>query len=172
MKNRELGRYATAAIVIGGIVGTYFFSRPRKGTVKTYLDIKRQKKVDRNLLTPANATFGIVWGTIYAGTIALAIHQALPDQLNNPRYQKAQPWFRINYILTIVFGILFSKSDKKNRIGAAVTTISMLPAAIGLHRALDAGGDPVAEPENTLRKFIGVYAGWLTAASAISATTL
>jgi tryptophan-rich sensory protein len=162
MKNRELGRYATAAIVIGGIVGTYFFSRPRKGTVKTY----------RNLLTPANATFGIVWGTIYAGTIALAIHQALPDQLNNPRYQKAQPWFRINYILTIVFGILFSKSDKKNRIGAAVTTISMLPAAIGLHRALDAGGDPVAEPENTLRKFIGVYAGWLTAASAISATTL
>jgi tryptophan-rich sensory protein len=172
MKNRELGRYVTAGIVIGGIVGTYFFSRPRKNVAKTYLDIKRQKKVDRNLLTPANATFGIVWSTIYAGTIALAIHQALPDQLNNPRYQKAQPWLRINYLLTMVFGLFFAKSEKKHRIGAAITTIAMLPAAIGLHRALEVGGEPVSEPENTLRKFIGIYTGWLTAASAISATTL
>ena len=172
MKDTKTGRYATAAIVIGGIIGTYFFSRPRKKSIETPLDEKRQEKVDRNLVTPANATFGIVWSTIYAGTIALAIHQALPSELDNPRYRKAQPWLRLNYILTGVFGYFFSKSDKKSRIGAAITTISMLPAAIGLHRALEIGQTEVHGPENILRKFVSLYTGWLTAASAVSATTL
>ena len=172
MKDNKTGRYATAAIIIGGIVGTYFFSRTRKNAVKTYLDKKRQEKVDRNLVTPANETFGIVWSTIYAGTVSLAIHQALPSQLENPRYRKAQPWLRLNYILTGVFGYFFSKSDKKNRIGAALTTISMLPAAIGLHRALEIGQTEVDGAENVIRKFISLYAGWLTAATAVSATTL
>ena len=172
MRDNKTGRYATAAIVIGGIIGTYFLSRPRKKVIETPLDKKRQEKVDRNLLTPANATFGIVWGTIYAGTIALAIHQALPAERDNPRYRKAQPWLRLNYILTGVFGYFFSKSDKKSRIGAAITTISMLPAAIGLHRALEIGQTAVEGPENALRKFVSLYTGWLTAASAVSATTL
>lgn len=172
MKDSKTGRYATAAIVIGGIIGTYFFSRPRKKTLETPLDEKRQERVDRNLVTPANATFGVVWSTIYAGTIALAIHQAMPSELANPRYRKAQPWLRLNYILTGIFGYLFSQSDKKSRIGAAITTISMLPAAIGLHRALEIGETEVNGPENILRKFVSLYTGWLTAASAVSATTL
>jgi tryptophan-rich sensory protein len=172
MRTRESGRYVTAAIVIGGIISTYILSRKRTTTVETYRDLKRKRKIDRNLLTPANATFGIVWSVIYTGTIALAVHQALPSQLDNPRYRKAQIWLRLNYILTAVFGYFFSKSDKKSRIGAAITTIAMLPAGIGLHRALDVAGESVSEPENTLRKFISVYAGWLTAASAVSTTTL
>jgi len=172
MKDHANGRYLTAAIVIGGIVGTYFFSRPKKKGVKTALDHKKQKKVDRNLVTPANATFGIVWSTIYAGTIALAVHQALPSERQNPRYKKAQPWLRLNYILSGVFGYFFSKSDKTSRIGAAITTISMLPAAIGLHQALEIGQTEVKGPENILRKFISLYTGWLTAATAISLTTL
>lgn len=172
MKDNKTGRYATAAIVIGGIIGTYFFSRPRKKIVASSLDEKRQKKVDQNLVTPANATFGIVWSTIYAGTVALAIHQALPSQLANPRYRKAQPWLRLNYLLTGVFGYFFSKSDKTSRIGAAVTTIGMLPAAIGLHRALEIGLTEVHGPENILRKSVSIYTGWLTAATAVSATTI
>jgi tryptophan-rich sensory protein len=173
MKNRKIERYTTAAIVIGGIIGTWFLSRPRKGIVKTRLDRIQQKKIDRNLMTPANATFGIVWSVIYSGTLALAVHQALPSQLSNPRYQKAQWWFRINYLMTMVFGYFFSKSDKKSRIAAAVTTIGMLPAAIGLHSSLEIGENAdLPEPEKTLGKFISIYAGWLTAASAVSATTL
>lgn len=172
MKDIKTGRYITAAIVIGGMVGTYFFSRPRKKAIETPLDKKRQEKVDKNLVTPANATFGIVWSTIYIGTLALAIHQALPSQMLNPRYQKAQPWLRISYLLTGVFGYFFSKSDKNSRIGAAITTITMLPAAIGLHRALEIGQTEVTGPENIIRKSISLYTGWLTAASAVSTTTL
>ncbi|WP_254413435.1 tryptophan-rich sensory protein [Dyadobacter diqingensis] len=172
MKVNRFGRYTTAAIVIGGIIGTYFFSRPRKNTLKTPLDKKRQDKVDRNLVTPANATFGIVWSAIYVGTVALAIHQAMPSQLQNPRYHKAQSWLRLNYLSTAIFGYFFAKSDKKSRIGAAITTISMLPAAIGLHRALEIGQTDVKGAEHILRKFISLYTGWLTAATAVSATTL
>jgi tryptophan-rich sensory protein len=172
MKDNSIGRYTTAAIVLGGIIGTYFFSRSRKQVIETPLDKKRQEKVDRNLVTPANATFGIVWSVIYLGTVGLAIHQAMPSQLHNPRYRKAQFWLRLNYILTALFGYFFSKSDKKNRIGAALTTISMLPAAIGLHRALEIGMTDVKGTENVLRKFISLYTGWLTAASAVSVTTL
>ncbi|TDE10208.1 tryptophan-rich sensory protein [Dyadobacter psychrotolerans] len=173
MSDNKLERYATAALVIGSIVGTYFFSRPRKkNPVQTVLDRKQQKKIDRNLMTPANETFGIVWPVIYTGTIALAIHQALPSQRLNLRYQKAQPWLQASYLLTGIFSYFFSKSDKKNRIGAAVTTINMLPAAIGLHRSLEIGTTRAPEPENTLQKSISIYTGWLTAASAVSATTL
>ncbi|MBE9463203.1 tryptophan-rich sensory protein [Dyadobacter subterraneus] len=172
MKDIKTGRYITAAIVIGGILGTYFFSRPRKKVIDTPFDKKRQDKVDRNLVTPANETFGIVWSTIYIGTLALAIHQALPSQIINPRYQKAQPWLRISYLLTGLFGYFFSKSDKTSRIGAAVTTISMLPAAIALHRALEIGQTEVNGAENIIRKSISLYTGWLTAAAAVSATTL
>jgi tryptophan-rich sensory protein len=173
MNERKVERYTTAAIVIGGIITTWFLSRPRKGVIKTRLDRKQQRNIDRNLMTPANATFGILWSVIYSGTLALAVHQALPTQVANPRYQKAQWWLRINYLMTMAFGYFFSKSDKKSRIAAAVTTIGMLPAAIGLHRSLEIGeNDLLPEPEKAFGKFIGIYTGWLTAASAVSATTL
>ena len=172
MKDSRSGRLITSAIVFGGIIGTYFLSRPRKNSVQTVLDKKRQKKIDRNLLTPANATFGLVWSSIYIGTIALVIHQTLSSQRYNPRYKKAQLWLRLNYILTGIFGYFFSKSDKKSRIGAALVTISMLPAAIGLHRALEIGETEVEEPENIFRRSVSLYTGWLTAASAVSVTTL
>ena len=44
MKDNRFGRYTTAAIVIGGIIGTYFFSRPGRNKIKTKLANKRQKK--------------------------------------------------------------------------------------------------------------------------------
>jgi tryptophan-rich sensory protein len=172
MKNNNLARYGTAAFVIGSIIGTYFLSRPDKKGVNTKLDRRQQKKIDQNLMTPANATFGIVWPILYSGTIALAIHQALPSQKFNPRYAKARPWLLVCYTMNAVFGYFFSKSDKFNRVGAAVTTIAMLPASIILHRQLEIGQGDVPEPENSIRKVMGMYAGWLTAASAVSITTL
>lgn len=172
MEDNRSGRYTTAAIVIGGIIGTFIFSRFRKNKVRAGIGKKLQRTTERNLLTPDKITFGIAWSVIYLGIGILAIHQALPSQQYNFRYKKAQIWLRANFILAGVFGYFFSKSDKNSRIGSAVTTMSMLPAAIGLHRALEIGQTEVPEPENTLRKFISMYTGWLTAASTISATTL
>lgn len=172
MKTSTIERYGTAAFVIGSIIGTYLFSRPKKSGTKTKLDRRQQRKIDRNLMTPANATFGIVWPVLYSGAVALAIHQALPSEQGNPRYTKARPWLLACYAMNGVFGYFFSKSDKKNRIGAAITTIAMLPASILLHRQLRIGDQAVTEPENSIHKVMGMYSGWLTAASAVSITTL
>lgn len=172
MKNNLSERYLTAAIVFGGMIGTYFFTRPRKKLIQTSLDNKRQQKADQNLLTPKNETFGLAWSVIYLGTAALTVHQLLPEQAENPRYEKAQPWLRVNYLLTGLFGFFFSKSSKEHRIGAALTTLAMLPASLGLHRALEIGETTVTAPENMLQKSISLYAGWLTAAAAVSGTSL
>jgi hypothetical protein len=123
-------------------------------------------------LTPANATFGIVWPVLYAGAIGLAIHQATPSQQFNPRYAKARPWLLVCYTLNGIFGYFFSRSNKQNRIGAALTTVSMIGPSLFLHSRLEIGDGAVSEPENTLRKVMGMYSGWLTAASAISINTL
>ncbi|CCH51442.1 hypothetical protein BN8_00366 [Fibrisoma limi BUZ 3] len=172
MKNNQLERYATAAFVIGSIIGTYFFSRPRRGAFRTEIADEQQRELDLNLTTPANATFGIAWPVIYTGTIGLAIHQALPSQENNPRYASARPWLWANYALNLVFGYFFSKSDLPSRAGGALTTISLLPLSLGLHRQLEIGRTEVPEPENTLRKSISLYTGWLTAATVVSGANL
>jgi len=172
MKNNLVERYGTAAFVIGSIIGTYFFSRPKKRGARTKLSRKQQHKIDQNLMTPANATFGVVWPVLYAGAIGLAIHQAMPSEQFNPRYTKARPWLLACYALNGIFGYFFSKSSKRHRIGAALTTVSMVGPALFLHNRLEIGSNKVSEPENTIRKTIGMYAGWLTAAAAISVTTL
>lgn len=172
MKTNQLERYGTAIFVIGSILGTYFFSRPRQGAFNTRLAKEQQEELDMNLTTPANATFGVVWPVIYTGTIGLAIHQALPSQQNNLRYQQARPLLWLNYGLNALFGYFFSKPTRSSRTGAGLTTISMLPAALALHRQLEIGRAQVSEPEKTFHKAIGIYAGWLTAASVVSAANL
>ncbi|RIV18739.1 tryptophan-rich sensory protein [Fibrisoma montanum] len=172
MKNNQLERYATAAFVIGSIIGTFFFSRPKRGAFRTDIADEQQRELDLNLTTPANATFGIAWPVIYTGTIGLAVHQALPSQANNPRYAKARPWLWANYVLNLVFGYFFSKSDLSSRVGGGLTTISLLPLSLGLHRQLEIGRTAVPEPENTLRKSISLYTGWLTAATVVSGANL
>lgn len=172
MKNNQVERFGVAALVIGSILGTYFFSRPRRSTFQTILADEQQEELDRNLTTPANATFGVVWPVVYTGTIGLAIHQALPSQQNNLRYAKARPWLAVNYVLNALFGYFFSRQDIRSRVGAGLTTISMLPASLALHRQLEIGHTEVPEPENTLRKSISLYAGWLTAATVVSGANL
>ncbi|WP_025763542.1 tryptophan-rich sensory protein [Dyadobacter tibetensis] len=165
-------RYLTATIVLGGILASFWGSRKGGSNQNNRTVKKRQNKLDRNLLTPANATFGIAWGVIYSGTAALIFHQASSRQLSNPRYARAQNWLRANYILGALFGYFFSRSDRTGRVGAALTTMSMLPAALGLHRALAIGQFTPPQPERTLQKSVSLYTGWLGAASAISLINL
>ncbi|OZI09112.1 tryptophan-rich sensory protein [Siphonobacter sp. BAB-5385] len=170
MKTSSLQRIGTAIAVVGSIVGTYFYTRSRTQRRSTFS--KQRKEIDENLLTPSNETFGIMWPTIYTGTTALAIHQALPDQLDNPRYQKAVPWLLSSYALNNVFTYFFSRDDKASRRASALTTIALLPNALMLHKALEIGQTEVPQPERTFQKSISLYAGWLTAASVISAGNL
>jgi hypothetical protein len=133
---------------------------------------EQQRPLDQNLTTPANATFAVVWPVIYTGTVGLALHQALPAQGDNARYARARPWLLASYAGNLVFGYFFSRPDKGSRVGASLTTIATLPMAIGLHQTLGIGQTEVPQPERTLRRSVSLYAGWLTAATVVSAGNL
>jgi tryptophan-rich sensory protein len=133
---------------------------------------EQQRQLDQNLTTPANVTFAIVWPLIYSSTMGLALHQALPSQQNNNRYLQARPWWVVNYTLNLLFGYFFSRPNKASRVGASLTTIALLPTAIGLHQSLEIGSTEVAQPEKTLRRSVSLYAGWLTAATVVSVGNL
>ena len=170
MNTTSIQRIGTAIAVVGSIVGTYFFTRSRTQRKSSFS--KQRQEIDENLLTPSNETFGIMWPTIYTGTTALAVHQALPDQLDNPRYQKAVPWLLSSYALNNVFTYFFAKDDLLSRRASALTTIALLPNALMLHKALEIGQTEVPQPERTFQKSISLYAGWLSVASVISAGNL
>jgi len=172
MNSKAIERYTTAVIVIGSIIGTYFFSRPRKRGLDTELEQDQQQELDQNLTAPANETFGVVWPVIYTGITGLAVHQALPTQRQNQRYQQAQWWFRVSFALNALFGYFFSRPGLFRRAGSSLTTISLLLTAIKLHQKLRIGQTPVAQPERALRTSVSLYAGWLTAASVVSVGNL
>ncbi len=157
-------RAGTAVLVIGSIIGSYFLSGPRNRRRQTQVFEKTQEYLDQNLLAPANGTFPIVWSVIYLGNQALAVHQALPSQRDNPRYGRAMPWLAVSYTLNALFGYFFSQDTKTGRVGGSLTTIATLPPALLLHRQLEAGRPPVPQPEGVLRKSVSLYAGWLTVA--------
>ena len=104
--------------------------------------------------------------------LSAAWHQALPAQRDNGRYAQARPWWLASYALNLAFGYFFSRPDPASRVGAGVTTIATLPVALGLHHALRIGRADVPQPERTLRRSVSLYAGWLTAATVVSAGTL
>lgn len=172
MKNTKLSGWGIAACVIGSIIGTGFFSNRSRRSNRYELFDQQQRVLDQNLTTPANGAFAI-WSLIYSGTAGLVIHQALPSQQNNLRYQKARPWWLANYALNALFGYFFSSSNKMSRVGSGLTTIAMLPTALGLHRTLeiDRPAD-VPQPERSLRRAVSLYAGWLTVATVVSAGNL
>lgn len=171
MKTNSVSPLGTAAFVIGSIITTYFFAGPRRGK-RTVLFDEQQRELDRNLTTPVNGTFALVWPVIYSGTTGLMVHQALPSERNNPRYAQARPWWIASYALNLLFGYFFSRPDKASRIGYNATTLALLPTAIGLHRSLAIDWQTVPQPERTLRRSVSLYAGWLTAATVVSTTNL
>jgi tryptophan-rich sensory protein len=165
-------RAGTAVLVLGSIFCTYFLTGPRNRKRQTEVFEKTQEDLDQNLIAPANATFPIVWSVIYPGHLALAFHQALPAQLNNPRYGRAMPWLAVSYTLNALFGYFFAQDTKTGRVGGSLTTIATLLPALLLHRQLEEGRTAVPQPEGLLRKSVSLYAGWLTVASTVSVGNL
>ncbi|MGB3848466.1 MAG: tryptophan-rich sensory protein [Tunicatimonas sp.] len=170
--NNDLVRIGTAVSVATSTVATSFFSGNPDRKNRRQLYKIQQKIFDKNLIIPANATFVLIWPVIYTGTVALAVHQALPSQRDNPRYRQARPWLLVCYALNALFGYYFSKKSRSARIGSSITTMATLPPALLLHHALEIGQTEVAQPEQTFRKAVSLYAGWLTVASVVSSANL
>lgn len=172
MENTKMNRIATAALVVGSIIGTSWLTSRRNRKKSPEVAPVFEGELDANLTIPANATFPVMWSAIYAGSVGLAVHQALPSQATNERYEKASPWLVANYVLNAVYGSLFSHGEKSARVAANVVTIAQLPAVIGLHHALEVGKTEVNEPEKTFQRTVGLYAGWTTVATGLAVTNL
>ena len=180
MKKASIWRIATAVLAAGSIIYTSLSSsesrrqsRERKkhnqsGSEYEYdVPVEYEQVFQKNEIVPAGWAFGAVWSTVYAGLGALMIHQALPSQESNPRYQKALPWWLTSWTLNALFGRFFSQNDPQSIIISDVITKLNLPAALGLHRSLEIGKNSVSGPEKYLRIPVSLYTGWLTVASVV-----
>ncbi|MFC5409026.1 tryptophan-rich sensory protein [Larkinella bovis] len=184
MKNSLFWRIGTAVLVVGSIIytSTATATRMKKtpGKRNPQTDSTEEEKVlpeyqrvfDENPIVPDGWTFGAVWSTIYAGTTAYAIHQALPSQQDNPRYERAMPWLAVSYGLNALFGRFFSDPRTESMIGSDLVTKASLPVALGLYQQLEIGKTGVKGPEKYLRIPFSLYAGWLTTASVVGTPNL
>ncbi|WP_420150969.1 TspO/MBR family protein [Spirosoma sp.] len=180
MKNSSFWRIATAVFAVGSIIYTTVSSaQSRKesrdrhesdhsGSEYEYdVPTEYEEVFEKNQIVPAGWAFGAVWSTIYSGLAALLVHQALPSEEHNPRYEKAQPWWWASWALNAIFGRFFSQNDPQSIIISDLTTKINLPVAIGLHQSLEIGKTDVPAPEKYLRIPVSLYAGWLTAATVV-----
>lgn len=188
MKNSLFWRIGTAVLVMGSILytTTATATRSAKSSRKRKPDepddkpgiearnvLPEYRRVyDKNPLVPDGWTFATVWSTIYAGTTAYAIHQALPSQRRNPRYQNALPWLAASYVLNGLFGRFFADPRTESMIASDLVTKASLPVALALHQQLEIGETKVTGAEKYLRIPFGLYAGWLTTASVVGTPNL
>ncbi|MFD1141243.1 tryptophan-rich sensory protein [Larkinella insperata] len=176
MRNSLFWRIGTAALVVGSIVYTVTANlgkRKKEEEEESDNVLPEYRRVfDANPIVPDGWTFATVWSTIYAGTTAYTVHQALPSQQNNPRYRNALPWLATSYVLNAVFGRLFSDPRQTSMIGSDLVTKASLPVALALHQQLEIGKTPVGSPEQYLRIPFSLYAGWLTTASVVGTPNL
>ena len=180
MKNSSFWRLATAAFAVGSIIYTTVSSSQSRrqsrerheqdegGSEYEYdVPVEYENVFEKNLIVPAGWAFGVVWSTIYSGLGALLVHQALPSQEHNPRYEQALPWWWTSWTLNAIFGRFFSQNDPRSIVISDLTTKFNLPAALALHRSLEIGQTDVPAPEKYLRIPVSLYAGWLTAATVV-----
>ncbi|CAN5215127.1 hypothetical protein BH09BAC4_BH09BAC4_08160 [soil metagenome] len=180
MKNSSFWRIATAVFAVGSIIyTTVSSSQSRQQSKKRHeadnegseyeydVPVEYEEVFEKNMIVPAGWAFGVVWSTIYSGLGALLVHQALPSEEYNPRYQKAQPWWWTSWTLNAIFGRFFSQNDPQSIIISDLTTKLSLPAALALHQSLEIGKTDVPVPEKYLRIPVSLYAGWLTVATVV-----
>ncbi|TAE30660.1 MAG: tryptophan-rich sensory protein [Cytophagales bacterium] len=174
MNTNRLWRIATAVFAVGSIVYTArSSSRSRRDSIQDNskqeydVPVEYSEVFEKNLIIPAGWAFGVVWSTVYSGLTALLVHQALPAQEHNPRYQKALPWWWSSFALNALFGRFFSESDERAIVASDLVTKLNLPSALALHHALEIGKTDVPAAERYLRIPVSLYSGWLTAATVV-----
>ncbi len=177
MKKLNIWRVATALFAAGSIIYTATSSsrsrqtgrQQKRATSEPEFDVpvEYQKVFDQNMIIPAGWAFALVWSTVYSGLGALLVHQALPAQAANPRYQKALPWWWASFALNAVFGRFFNDNHKRSILISDLTTKLNLSAALALHHSLAIGKTEVNGPEKYGRIPVSLYVGWLTAATVV-----
>jgi len=112
---------------------------------------------------PANYVFGTIWPVIYLGIVALAVHQVLPSQGLNARYQSGMWVLAGNLILNGAWVVIFNAELFLLSLIAIVpilVTAVIAYARLRVARAPEAG---LAERIVTIP--VSVYVAWLTIAT-------
>jgi MFS family permease len=119
---------------------------------------------------PAGFAFAI-WGAIYSGFLAFAVHQVLPSQRDNPRYAALRPWMMVTAGLNTLW--LLAAISSRSWLWATIPIIvMMLAVAVRQHRALRVTRPPERGVETFLRVPFSLYLGWLTVAVGANISTV
>ena len=115
------------------------------------------------LVVPADYAF-VVWGPIFAFSLAYAVYQALPSQRENPLLRRVG-WFLAaayagNGLWQILFPAELFVASEVLFVGIAACAVAALVRLAGLH-----GERGFAAPERWIvAPAVGLLAGWVTAA--------
>ncbi len=119
---------------------------------------------------PAGFAFAI-WGPIYLGFLAFAVHQVLPSQRDNPRYAALRPWMMVTAGLNTLW-LLVAISSLSWLWATMLIIVVMLAVAVRQHRALRVTPPPERGVEAFLRVPFSLYLGWLTVAVGANISTV
>lgn len=131
----------------------------------------RGKRIDElsdensTLVTPAGPAFSI-WGLIYPAGVAVAALAALPARAGDPLLRALAPWLASAFLGNAAWPIVFELGLFGASVGVIVWTLASLVGALAvlLRRP---PGDSRAE-RFLVRPAIGVFAGWVTAATIVN----
>ena len=112
---------------------------------------------------PANYVFGTIWPVIYLGIVALAVHQVLPSQRENQRYQRGMWMLAANLVLNGSWVVIF---NAELFVLSLVAIVPILATAVIAHRQLGVARSPEAGlAERILTIPVSIYVAWLTIAT-------
>ncbi len=159
MKSR-LGQWATLGVTFLGIVLPQFF-------VGDHFEQEESTGVS---FLPAGFAFSI-WGAIYLGFLAFAVHQVLPAQRENPRYAALRPWMMGTAGLNALWLAVAISATTYRWLTIPIIGV-MLAVALRQHRALRVTPPPSSGVEPFLHVPFSLYLGWLTVAVIANVSTV
>ena len=115
------------------------------------------------LFFPADYVFGTIWPVIYLGIVALAVHQVLPSQVSNRRYQRSMWVLAVSLLLNGTWIVIF---NAELFVLSLLTIVPILVTAVIAYRRLEIGQAPEAgSAERILTIPVAIYVAWLTIAT-------
>ena len=112
---------------------------------------------------PADFVFGTIWPVIYLGVAALAVHQVLPSQVPNRRYQRGMWVLACNLVLNGAWIVIF---NAELFVLSLLAIVPILATAVIAYRRLEIGRAPEAGlAERMLTIPVAIYVAWLTIAT-------